>query len=206
MATWCGGRRPRRRLPRRSGFLPLQWRGCSSVLCWARPFSSISFTRPATAPAASCVRPPASPARSGCCQINPAHRRQIPSVSRGDGRASLSLRGGAALACFLRAMEASSTLLDWTGGAGMASTKLLIDDVSMKFATPAGVFHALDRISLVVPRGSFVSLIGPSGCGKSTIFNIVAGLQEPSAGRVLIDGVDATGTIGRVGYMLQKDL
>ena len=88
----------------------------------------------------------------------------------------------------------------------MPSTKLLIDDVSMKFATPTGVFHALDHVSLAVPRGSFVSLIGPSGCGKSTIFNIVAGLQEPSAGRVLIDGVDATGTIGRVGYMLQKDL
>jgi ABC-type nitrate/sulfonate/bicarbonate transport system ATPase subunit len=59
---------------------------------------------------------------------------------------------------------------------------------------------------LAVPAGSFVSLIGPSGCGKSTIFNIAAGLQEPSAGRVMIDGVDATGTIGRVGYMLQKDL
>src|SRR5258708_24467760 len=88
----------------------------------------------------------------------------------------------------------------------MASTKLLIDDVSMKFATPAGVFQALDHVSLAVPRGAFVSLIGPSGCGKSTIFNIVAGLQEPSAGRVVIDGVDATGTIGEVGYMLQKDL
>ena len=88
----------------------------------------------------------------------------------------------------------------------MPSTKLLIDDVSMKFATPAGVFHALDHIGLAVPQGWFVSLIGPSGCGKSTIFNIVAGLQEPDAGRVLIDGVDATGTIGRVGYMLQKDL
>jgi ABC-type nitrate/sulfonate/bicarbonate transport system ATPase subunit len=88
----------------------------------------------------------------------------------------------------------------------MASTKLLIDDVSMKFTTPAGAFHALDHITLSVPRGSFVSLIGPSGCGKSTIFNIVAGLQEPSEGRILIDGVDATGAIGRVGYMLQKDL
>jgi ABC-type nitrate/sulfonate/bicarbonate transport system ATPase subunit len=65
---------------------------------------------------------------------------------------------------------------------------------------------ALDHISLAVPQGSFVSLIGPSGCGKSTIFNIVAGLQEPSAGRIMIDGADATGTIGRVGYMLQKDL
>jgi len=88
----------------------------------------------------------------------------------------------------------------------MPSTKLLIDDVSMTFATPAGLFHALDHIGLSVPQGWFVSLIGPSGCGKSTIFNIVAGLQEPSHGRVLIDGVDATGTIGRVGYMLQKDL
>jgi ABC-type nitrate/sulfonate/bicarbonate transport system ATPase subunit len=88
----------------------------------------------------------------------------------------------------------------------MPSTKLLIDDVSMTFATPAGVFRALDHVNLSVPQGCFVSLIGPSGCGKSTIFNIVAGLQEPSEGRILIDGVDATGTIGRVGYMLQKDL
>jgi len=85
-------------------------------------------------------------------------------------------------------------------------TKLRLDDVSMAFATPAGVFQALAHVSLAVPAGRFVSLIGPSGCGKSTIFNIVAGLLEPSAGRVLIDGVDATGTIGRVGYMLQKDL
>src|ERR1700736_603282 len=88
----------------------------------------------------------------------------------------------------------------------MRSTKLLIDDVSMTFATPAGTFRALDHVSLSVPQGRFVSLIGPSGCGKSTIFNIVAGLPEPSEGRVVIDGIDATGTIGRVGYMLQKDL
>ncbi len=85
-------------------------------------------------------------------------------------------------------------------------TKLWIDDLSMTFQTPSGAFHALDCVSLTVPQGSFISLIGPSGCGKSTIFNIVAGLQEPSQGRVVIDGVDATGTIGRVGYMLQKDL
>jgi ABC-type nitrate/sulfonate/bicarbonate transport system ATPase subunit len=88
----------------------------------------------------------------------------------------------------------------------MPLDKLSIDDVSMTFATQSGVFHALDHVNLAVPQGRFVSLIGPSGCGKSTIFNIVAGLQEPSEGRVLIDGVDATGTIGRVGYMLQKDL
>ena len=89
----------------------------------------------------------------------------------------------------------------------MASpSKLRIDDVSMTFATPGGPFRALDHVTLAIPAGRFVSLIGPSGCGKSTIFNIAAGLQEPTAGRVLIDGLDATGTIGRVGYMLQKDL
>jgi len=89
----------------------------------------------------------------------------------------------------------------------MASVpKLRIDQVSMTFKTPGGVYEALAPITLDIPEGRFVSLIGPSGCGKSTIFNIIAGLLEPTSGRVLIDGVDATGTIGRVGYMLQKDL
>jgi NitT/TauT family transport system ATP-binding protein len=87
-----------------------------------------------------------------------------------------------------------------------SSPKLCVDDVSMTFKTPTGVFHALAPVTLSIPQGRFVSLIGPSGCGKSTIFNIIAGLLEPTGGRVLIDGVDATGTIGRVGYMLQKDL
>jgi ABC-type nitrate/sulfonate/bicarbonate transport system ATPase subunit len=94
----------------------------------------------------------------------------------------------------------------------MPAPKLCVDDVSMSFKTPitsknpAGVFHALAPVTVAIPQGRFVSLIGPSGCGKSTIFNVIAGLLEPTGGRVIIDGVDATGTIGRVGYMLQKDL
>jgi ABC-type nitrate/sulfonate/bicarbonate transport system ATPase subunit len=84
--------------------------------------------------------------------------------------------------------------------------KLRLDDVSMSFKTPSGAFVALAPVTLAIPQGRFVSLIGPSGCGKSTLFNIIAGLLEPSGGRVMIDGADATGTIGRVGYMLQKDL
>jgi ABC-type nitrate/sulfonate/bicarbonate transport system ATPase subunit len=94
----------------------------------------------------------------------------------------------------------------------MPAAKLCVDDVSMTFKTsatsknPAGVFEALAPVTLAIPQGRFVSLIGPSGCGKSTIFNVIAGLLEPTGGRVIIDGVDATGTIGRVGYMLQKDL
>ena len=84
--------------------------------------------------------------------------------------------------------------------------KVHLDRIGMAFTTPAGSFRAVEPLDLEIPTGRFVSLVGPSGCGKSTLFNIVAGLLQPTEGRVLIDGEDATGTIGRVGYMLQKDL
>jgi ABC-type nitrate/sulfonate/bicarbonate transport system ATPase subunit len=88
----------------------------------------------------------------------------------------------------------------------MTATKLHLDHVSMTFKTAAGSFQALAPVDLEIKEKSLTSLIGPSGCGKSTLFNIIAGLLEPSGGRVMINGVDATGTIGQVGYMLQKDL
>src|SRR5438093_9676579 len=87
-----------------------------------------------------------------------------------------------------------------------SAPKFSVEQVSMTFKTPTGIFHALAPVTLSIPQGRFVSLIGPSGCGKSTIFNIIAGLLEPTGGRVMIDGVDANPTIGPVGYMLQKDL
>jgi ABC-type nitrate/sulfonate/bicarbonate transport system ATPase subunit len=84
--------------------------------------------------------------------------------------------------------------------------KLGLQNISMVFDVPGKSFTALEPLNLNVQTGRFVSLIGPSGCGKSTLFNIIAGLQEPTTGCVLIDGYDATGLIGQVGYMLQKDL
>jgi ABC-type nitrate/sulfonate/bicarbonate transport system ATPase subunit len=84
--------------------------------------------------------------------------------------------------------------------------KVHLDLVGMAFPTPGGLFRAVAPLDLQIGAGCFVSLVGPSGCGKSTLFNIIAGLLHPTEGRVLIDGEDATGAIGRVGYMLQKDL
>jgi ABC-type nitrate/sulfonate/bicarbonate transport system ATPase subunit len=84
--------------------------------------------------------------------------------------------------------------------------KLHLNHLGMAFATPRETFRAIEPLDLKIETGRFVSLVGPSGCGKSTLFNIIAGLLQPSEGRVIIDGEDATGTIGRVGYMLQKDL
>ncbi|MCW2944961.1 MAG: ABC-type nitrate/sulfonate/bicarbonate transport system, ATPase component [Actinoallomurus sp.] len=80
--------------------------------------------------------------------------------------------------------------------------KLLIQDVTCRF----GSTLALARTSLQVRPGEFIAIVGPSGCGKSTLMNVVAGLQRPTEGRVLLDGTDVTGHTGHVGYMFQKDL
>ena len=56
-----------------------------------------------------------------------------------------------------------------------------------------GDFVAVDDLTLTVPQGSFFALLGPSGCGKTTTLRMVAGLEDPTAGRVLIGDDDITG-------------
>jgi ABC-type Fe3+/spermidine/putrescine transport system ATPase subunit len=56
-----------------------------------------------------------------------------------------------------------------------------------------GDVRAVDGVSLTVEPGTFFTLLGPSGCGKSTLLRMIAGLEEPSSGRILIDGNDVTG-------------
>lgn len=53
-------------------------------------------------------------------------------------------------------------------------------------------FTAVDNLSLTIPAGSFFALLGPSGCGKTTTLRLVAGLEEPTSGRILIGGEDVT--------------
>ena len=56
-----------------------------------------------------------------------------------------------------------------------------------------GAFAAVDGIDLDVPEGSFFALLGPSGCGKTTTLRMVAGLEQPTAGEILIGGEDISG-------------
>jgi spermidine/putrescine transport system ATP-binding protein len=55
-------------------------------------------------------------------------------------------------------------------------------------------FTAVDRLDLVIPRGSFFALLGPSGCGKTTTLRMVAGLDQPTVGRIWIGERDITET------------
>jgi NitT/TauT family transport system ATP-binding protein len=85
-------------------------------------------------------------------------------------------------------------------------TAIEFDRVSRDFAAPDGrPYRALDDISMTVPAGAFVAIVGPSGCGKSTLLNIAAGLLEPSAGSVRVDGEALAGLNRRATYMFQQD-
>jgi putative spermidine/putrescine transport system ATP-binding protein len=55
-----------------------------------------------------------------------------------------------------------------------------------------GPLTAVDAVDLTVPQGRFVCLLGPSGCGKTTLLRMIAGLEAPSAGRLILDGQDIT--------------
>ncbi|MFN8376080.1 MAG: ABC transporter ATP-binding protein [Anaerolineae bacterium] len=63
---------------------------------------------------------------------------------------------------------------------------------------------ALGPLTLTVETGEFVCVVGPSGCGKSTLIRILAGLQKPSQGQVLLDGAPITAPSRRVAVMFQE--
>ena len=65
---------------------------------------------------------------------------------------------------------------------------IVVEKASKKF----GDFEALKNVSIEVPDGSLTALLGPSGSGKSTLLRVIAGLEQPDSGRVLISGQDTT--------------
>ncbi len=61
----------------------------------------------------------------------------------------------------------------------------------------------IDNVSFVAKKGEFVSLIGPSGCGKSTLLRIIAGLIQPTSGKVLFRGREMTEPNSKVSFVFQ---
>jgi nitrate/nitrite transport system ATP-binding protein len=81
---------------------------------------------------------------------------------------------------------------------------LSIERVGMVFDTRKGPFTALEGINLAVDQGEFVSLIGHSGCGKSTLLNLVAGLNKPSSGAMILAGREIAGPGPDRGVVFQN--
>ena len=74
------------------------------------------------------------------------------------------------------------------GGRAGTGGAVEVSGVTKRF----GAVTALDDIHLEIPSGAFFSLLGPSGCGKTTLLRILAGLESPDDGQVLVDGTDIT--------------
>jgi NitT/TauT family transport system ATP-binding protein len=80
-----------------------------------------------------------------------------------------------------------------------------VRDVSLTFETADGKVDALSNVNLQVADGEFVSFIGPSGCGKTTMLRVIADLQQPSSGTLLVNGMSAERARleRRYGYVFQ---
>ena len=69
---------------------------------------------------------------------------------------------------------------------------VVFENVSKVYKTPKGPFTVLQNVNLTVNQGEFICVIGHSGCGKSTLLNMVSGFNQPTNGRVQLEGVDIT--------------
>jgi NitT/TauT family transport system ATP-binding protein len=84
------------------------------------------------------------------------------------------------------------------------SIEISVRKLSVTYDAPGGgTLPALGPVTLSVEAGTFICLVGPSGCGKSTLVRTMAGLQHPTHGQVLLDGVPITEPSPRVGLMFQ---
>jgi NitT/TauT family transport system ATP-binding protein len=74
-----------------------------------------------------------------------------------------------------------------------APKRLVVDaqNISLTFETADGKVDALSNVGLKVTEGEFVSFIGPSGCGKTTMLRVIADLQQPTSGSLLVNGMSA---------------
>jgi NitT/TauT family transport system ATP-binding protein len=84
-------------------------------------------------------------------------------------------------------------------------TTVDIRGASLTFETADGQVEALSKVDLQIAAGDFVSFIGPSGCGKTTLLRVIADLEQPTAGTVLVNGVSPReARVGRhYGYVFQ---
>ena len=105
-------------------------------------------------------------------------------------------------------MQAAGAVADRIPDSPESRQRVTLTDVTKVFHQDADEdpVCAVEGVDFAVNSAEFLTIVGPSGCGKSTVLNIIAGLEEPTAGRILVDGVSVSDRQRYFGYMFQKDL
>ena len=81
---------------------------------------------------------------------------------------------------------------------------LKLEHISQSFITNNKVFDAAVDVSLEVDESEFLVILGPGRCGKTTLLNMIAGLEKPVDGQILLDGEELKGSDERIGMVFQK--
>lgn len=84
------------------------------------------------------------------------------------------------------------------------TTALRIENVTKSFDQRSTRIPVLNSVSFELQAGTWTTVLGPSGCGKTTLLKIIAGLETPDSGRVLVDG-SAASQLGATAYLPQHD-
>jgi NitT/TauT family transport system ATP-binding protein len=85
----------------------------------------------------------------------------------------------------------------------MSDAKIRLENIGKVFGTGDGAFVALEGLTLDIRPGEFLAIVGPSGSGKTTVLNMLAGLDAPTSGTMLLDGRPITGPGPERGVMFQ---
>lgn len=81
---------------------------------------------------------------------------------------------------------------------------ITVEHLTKKFSLPAGELEVLSEINLELEPGSFVSFVGASGCGKSTLVRMIAGLEKPTEGKILVGGEEVKNPSVETGMVFQE--
>ncbi len=90
---------------------------------------------------------------------------------------------------------------EWTGST--ADTQIRIEGLGKTYYTDDSETVAIKDFNLSIRKGELITIVGPSGCGKTTLLRMMAGLLEPTSGKILIDGKECKGTGSDRGMVFQ---
>lgn len=92
-------------------------------------------------------------------------------------------------------------------GADNPQAFIRVQDIAKRYDSRSGAsINAIEKVSLNIPRGGFISLVGPSGCGKSTLLKMIGRLLPPSSGQIIYSGVRLSEIRPRLGVVFQESL